>query len=249
MSASAAAAVLLTVPAVLAAATPSMSLNPNTTNIAQGGMVLVTVRENSVDLPVNAVQANVSYPSDKLELKNINYTGSTFTVAAEESKSDGLVKMARGRTGTPLTGDQMVATLTFVSKKSGAASLGFASGSVVVNATTAQSINASLMGATVTIAAPVATPTPTPTPSKTPTPTPSPSASPSASPKPTSSPKPSTSPTPSAMPVGSGSGNDTPTTLPETGAAAGILGVGIIGGSTYLYMRSKRNLLGTLRQS
>jgi hypothetical protein len=247
MSASAAVAAMLAAPAVLAASTPSMSLSPSPASVTGAGqMVLVTVRENSVDLPVNAVQANVSYPSDKLELKYVNYTGGAFNIQAEETKTDGLVKMARGRDGgTSVKGDQQVATLTFVTKSAGTANLGFAAGSVVVNATTNQDVHASLMGATVSIA-PAATPTPSPSPTK--TPTPSPTASPSASPKPTSSPKATASPTPSSTPVGGGSDN-TPTTLPDTGAAAGIMGLGVIGGSTYLYMRSKRSLVGSLRRS
>jgi hypothetical protein len=227
---------LWSIPAALATSQPNLSLTPSVTSTATNQMVLVHVKEDSGDLPVNAVQANINYPAEKLELKYINYTGGSFGIQAEETKTNGQVRIARGRNNGSVTGSQHIATLTFTTKAAGTASLGFASGSVVVNAQTYQSINAALLGATVTITAPVATPTPTPTPSKTPTPTPSPTATPS--------PKVTPSPTPSATPA-----PQQPTTLPETGMAvmAGMGGLAVVGTATYAWYRSRRDLVDSLR--
>ncbi|MDF2460694.1 MAG: hypothetical protein K0S68_97 [Candidatus Saccharibacteria bacterium] len=227
---------LWSIPAALATSQPNLSLTPSVTSATTNQMVLVHVKEDSGTLPVNAVQANVNYPADKLELKYINYTGGSFGIQAEETKTNGQVRIARGRNDGAVTGSQHIATLTFTTKAAGTASLGFASGSVVVNAQTYQSINAALLGATVNVAAPAATPTPTATPSK--TPTPSPSASPTASPKVTPSATPSATPAP-----------EQPATLPETGMAvmAGMGGLAVVGTATYAWYRSRRDLQDSLR--
>ena len=48
---------------VLASAAPNLFFNPSTTQVVSGQMVTVQVREDSGSTPVNAVQANISYPA------------------------------------------------------------------------------------------------------------------------------------------------------------------------------------------
>lgn len=92
----------------------------------------VSVRVNSGKEPVNAVQANLSYPADKLQFVSLNYRGSAFRVQAEEIVESGTIRLARGMPGgTPsLAGDLLVANITFEALASSKVS--FTEGSAVV---------------------------------------------------------------------------------------------------------------------
>jgi hypothetical protein len=133
---------------------PTIYLNPATQTIGSNGTVTLDVRENSGTTAVNAVQANFTYPTAQLTFVSIDTTTSAFSVQAENSGTAGQVKIGRGTT-TPVSGDQLIARITFQANTTGgAATLAFSSGSALVNSTTNQDILASLAatgGSTVTV--------------------------------------------------------------------------------------------------
>jgi len=138
-------------------ASTTLYLSPASKSVSQGATFNIQVRENSGSDGVNAVQANLTYPSDKMDFLSIA-PGAAFEVQAENSGGGGNVRIARG-TITPKTGDQLVATVSFKAKvSSGTGAISFAAGSEVdSNGTTVQSGGTS--GATITF---TAAPTPKP---------------------------------------------------------------------------------------
>jgi len=107
-------------------------LAPAKGTLTAGSEFRVAVRENSGTTAVNAVQANLAYPTDKFEFKAVESTDSAFAIAAQATDQAGVVKIGRGNTAA-VTGDQPVATVVFTVKQSrGKAALGFSSGSALV---------------------------------------------------------------------------------------------------------------------
>jgi hypothetical protein len=100
--------------------------------LAVGQHLTVWLHANSGSVPVGAVQADLSYPADKLKFERVEDSGSAYPVKAEESGSDGRIHIARG-TGSPITGDHMVATIVFTVQTAGTdATLSFLPSSVLV---------------------------------------------------------------------------------------------------------------------
>jgi len=125
---------------------PSLYLAPAKGTYAAGSTVTVEVRENSLTKAVNAVESDLTYPTDKLQFVSIDTTSSAFSVQAENSGGTGTIKIARGTTA-PLTGDQSVAKVTFtVLPGSGSVPLAFASTSALLDATTNTSVLAHTTG-------------------------------------------------------------------------------------------------------
>ncbi len=114
-------------------------LTPATASLAAGSSFTVAIRENSQNQYVNAVQANLTYPSDKFDYVSASGTGSGFEIAAETSGKNGVIKVSRGTT-TPKKGDQLIATLTLKAKASGAATLAFTAGTALVSSVTNQNV-------------------------------------------------------------------------------------------------------------
>src|SRR4051812_4883200 len=50
---------------------PNLTLSPSSASVAQGSTLSVQVWADSTSQPVNAVQANLTYPIDKLNFVNI----------------------------------------------------------------------------------------------------------------------------------------------------------------------------------
>lgn len=118
---------------VLAAA--SLYLSPASSTVSQGGSFSVGVRVNTGGAKVNAVQAYLSYPADKLDFVSVAGGGS-FSIQAENSGGGGAVKIVRGvdpAVGS-VSGDNLVATVTFRARlSSGSAAVSFTSASKVVS--------------------------------------------------------------------------------------------------------------------
>jgi hypothetical protein len=135
-------------PAYAAAATLYMS--PASGTALQGNTLTLDIRENSGTEPVNAVQANFTYPASLLRFNSIA-SSSAFDIAAQSSGGSGLVKIARGAS-TPVSGDQSVATVSFtVVADTGTATLAYSSGSMVVSSNTNADITTSSPGASFTL--------------------------------------------------------------------------------------------------
>jgi hypothetical protein len=145
------------------AASASLYFSPGTYSVQNGNLVTVNVYENSGSEPVNAVQANFSYPTSGLEFMYIT-SSSAFGIAAQSTGSGGTVQIGRGAMPN-VTGAQLVATVTFKAvASSGTATLAFSGGSNVVSANTNSNIMTSSPGGAVTLTSPPPATTPAPTP-------------------------------------------------------------------------------------
>jgi hypothetical protein len=128
----------------------SLYLSPSSTNVYGGSTFSVSVRANTGGASVNAVQANLTYPADKLDFYGIGTGGTSFEITAEGSGGSGSIKIGRG-TVSAKSGDLLVATVTFKAKpSSGSATVSFAGGSTVVSSSTNKSILSGSSGGTYT---------------------------------------------------------------------------------------------------
>lgn len=136
----------------------SLSITPASASLAQNGTIRLEIWTDTGGEPVNAVQTNLTYPATQLELASIDYTGSAFGVQAEETKSAGSIRLARGVAGgsSPLTGSGLVAILNFRAlATSGSANVSFVVGSAVVHAVSNENILTTMTGGTYTLTAPI----------------------------------------------------------------------------------------------
>lgn len=117
---------------------PTLYLASESQQVEQQTEVDVEVRMNTAEQPVNAVQSNLSYPADKLELLNVDTSESALDVEAEETTEEGSIRIARGSVD-PVTGDLLIANLTFsvmmssTSDSATSATIAFTDGSVLMN--------------------------------------------------------------------------------------------------------------------
>lgn len=110
--------------------TATLYLSPGSGSVSKGSTITVNVRENSGGSKVNGAQANLSYPSDKLDFVSIS-SSSAFSVVAENSGGGGSVRIGRGALPS-VSGDQLIASVKFRAKvDSGSATVSFADGSQV----------------------------------------------------------------------------------------------------------------------
>jgi hypothetical protein len=108
----------------------TMSLSPATKTVSQGTSFDVAVYEDSGSDTVNAVQANLSYPSS-LTVTSITPNSSAWPIEAENTGSGGTVKIGRGTT-TPVSGSQLIATVKFTAAGTGNAQVAFVTGSGII---------------------------------------------------------------------------------------------------------------------
>ncbi|HLG90681.1 MAG TPA: cohesin domain-containing protein [Candidatus Saccharimonadales bacterium] len=119
-------------PAMAAGAT--LYLSPGSASVANGSNLVVKVYEDSGSTQVNAVQANLTYPTNLLSY--VSYASSSaFGIEAENpSGNSGSLRFARGSIAAR-TGAQLVVTITFRAvASSGTANVSFSSGSSVNSA-------------------------------------------------------------------------------------------------------------------
>jgi outer membrane biosynthesis protein TonB len=155
--------VLLGIAPVAHAAASQMYLSPAGGSYTAGQSFTITIRVNA-QTTVNAVQANLTYPTDKLDVSNLSYGGSAFDIQAESSAAGGSIRIGRG-TVTSFSGDRLVASITFTAKTgSGSATVSFAGGSSLAdNGVEVTSTKSGSTFSFYTPAAPAPTPAPTPT--------------------------------------------------------------------------------------
>ncbi len=118
---------------------PTVYLSPSSQTFPVNTSFTVQVRENSGATGVNAVQANFSYPATLVDFVSIDFTGSAFGTQASSSGANGAVSIGAGVSGaqgpTGITGDQLIATVTFKTKAAGGtANMAFTSGTVLLKA-------------------------------------------------------------------------------------------------------------------
>lgn len=136
------------VPVTVVPDPPTVYMSPTTQSLAINTEFIVEVRESSGASPVNAVQANISYPVDKFDFVAADFSTSAFGVEAEKKVDTalGTINIGRGTSGgTSVLDDQLVGKLTFRSKAAGGAgAINFTSNTALVSATD----NVSLLAAT-----------------------------------------------------------------------------------------------------
>lgn len=128
--------------AAVAAGQTSISLTPAAAEIKAGDTLEAAVVIDTKGKPVNAVQANLSYPTDKFEYAGTNNDGSAFPVAAQTVGGSGNVNISRGAMA-PVSNQQIVTKVKFRALASSSeASITFAKGTVVLSSET----NTNLLG-------------------------------------------------------------------------------------------------------
>jgi chitodextrinase len=138
------------------AATGTLSVLPASSTVGVGNTFTVAVHENSGTDAVNAVEADLTYPASQLQFVSIDATTSAFGVEAVSTGGNGTVTLARGVTGgaAPLTGDQLVANVTFKALVAGGspAVVAFAGTSALVRASDQTNVLVGKNSGTYTIA-------------------------------------------------------------------------------------------------
>jgi hypothetical protein len=138
-------------PISASAASASLSLSPSSQNSVQGNTVSITLHEDSSTDAMNAVQANINYPTSSLKLVGFSILGG-WSAANNDTSAAGTIKVAAFPTpnGTTLTGDHAFATVVFQTIATGTANVTYgcdydASTCVYGNAITRASDNANIL--------------------------------------------------------------------------------------------------------
>jgi len=119
----------------LAATPPAVYLTPASSAVNTTTDFTVQIMEDSGSVPVNAVQANLTYPTNLLDVVSIDTSGSAFTTIAESTAANGNIRIGAGvATGADgKINEQLVATIHFKSKSTaGTATVNFAAGTELV---------------------------------------------------------------------------------------------------------------------
>jgi hypothetical protein len=92
---------------------------------------------NGGGTPINAVEADLSYPASQLQYVGINYSGGAFTInTPTNGGGNGSVSIQNGSV-TPISGSALIATVTFKAlASSGSAAINVAGSSNLINANT-----------------------------------------------------------------------------------------------------------------
>jgi hypothetical protein len=114
------------------AAGASISLTANRATVPAGGSLIIAVYMNGGGAPINAVQADLTYPASKLQYVGFSASGSAFEIGATSGGGDGSASLARG-TISSVSGSGLVGTVTFKALAgSGSASISVAGSSSLV---------------------------------------------------------------------------------------------------------------------
>ena len=144
--------IFLTAPAISSAAV--LSISPAAIDVTQGDTVTVSVRLDTQDQAVNAVQTTVRFPSDKLKLISA-VPGSIFSLMTPNSPfiDTGKVSFSAGAVSPGFTGKSgTVMTLKFSAQTTGAAAITFDSSKVLLNDGSGTDALNNSIGATISIA-------------------------------------------------------------------------------------------------
>lgn len=126
-------------------------ITPASNSYSNGATVTITIRENSRSTQVNAVQANLTYPTARLQFQSINTSSSPFTTTLQSTGGSGNVQIGVGSLGSSVTGDAVVATVTFTAIATGSAQIQFAAGSGIAQTSDSTDICKKKTGSSYTI--------------------------------------------------------------------------------------------------
>lgn len=145
----------LTVLNVAAAGNATLSINPGVATYTVGETFTVKIYENSGPEQVMGVTADISYDKASLEFVSLDGNQSAFTTAMPSSAGNGVVKISRAIMGSSLTGNQLVASVTFKAVGSTNKSMvNFMSSSAIAASGGRDLWNGNAAGASFTIKAP-----------------------------------------------------------------------------------------------
>jgi thermitase len=126
-----------------AATVGSLTLSPGTGTAQVGSTLSVTVQVDSSTEVISTVEADLTYPANLLQFKDVTSTGSQFNDATPApTVGPGTVNIVRASVA-PLSGSLQFVTVNFTVLASGTANIGFASTSAIYR----QSDVANLFGA------------------------------------------------------------------------------------------------------
>lgn len=133
----------------------ALYLMPVSEDVTAGDTFSVDVRmKTNPRVEINSVEAVVTFPSN-VKATGVDFTNSAFNIQAEKTISAGMVKIVVGKTPPPLSGDQLVARITFQALVSGVADLKFvidgADHSMILRNKDSKNILNSVTGASVNI--------------------------------------------------------------------------------------------------
>lgn len=128
-------------------------ITPPGGSYSNGATVTITIRENSYSTPVNAVQANLTYPAAQLQFQSISAGAGTspFTTVLQSTGGSGSVQIGVGLLGNSVTGDAVVATVTFTVIGTGTAPIQFAAGSGIAKTSDSSDICKKKTGSSYTL--------------------------------------------------------------------------------------------------
>lgn len=156
---------LVLFPFPLRSATATLTFSPSSGTHVTGTTFSVNVLVNT-DVAINAAEATVSFPKDKLNVKSISKSGSKFTLWAVEpvfSNANGTVTFSGGLPNPGFTGNGgKILTMTFLAKATGTAKLTMSGAQVLANDGQGTNVARSTGTATYTLTAPSAPPPPEP---------------------------------------------------------------------------------------
>jgi hypothetical protein len=132
---------------------PNVYLTPPSQTMAVNTTFTVQVRETSGATAVNSVAANFSYNASLVDFVSFSTTGSAFPTDISTTNTSGQISITKGTacttTCTSVTGDQLVATVTFKTKTvGGVVNMAFTTGTGLASATTNQDILGGLANTT-----------------------------------------------------------------------------------------------------
>ena len=90
----------------------TLHLSKNNGIVASGSTFSVDIVLDTNNESVNGVSAFLSYPTDKLEVAGISHNNGFFSIIAEESATDGVIKISKG-SFTGEIGNVTIATINF----------------------------------------------------------------------------------------------------------------------------------------
>ena len=139
-------------------ASGTMSVLPATTGVALGSNVTVTVHLNSGTTPVNALEADITYPTSTLKYVSYNNTGSAFALDAVSPSTTnppntGTLQFARSTQGgsAPVSGENLVLSINFQTVGVGPANIDLSNSSVALASTGSVNVVAVRNGSVVTV--------------------------------------------------------------------------------------------------
>ena|GEM_PF-4450993 len=134
----------------LAASSGSIYLSPASSSVTVGDNITVAVKENSGSTAVSTVDADLRYPTDKLQYVSATTEG-TFPIAPPDITGTGAVQVTRTNISGGQTGDQLVTNVTFKTLAAGSATISFGSSTAVYDSANGNPLSETPTSGTYTI--------------------------------------------------------------------------------------------------